>query len=220
MKAICGKTWSEEDIGVRDFRFSFWLWVIVGMLLPSLCGATIYQFEIFTNNGNFYDNPGMDIYMDVSNGGSVVEFTFYNDSTVQSSVTGIYFDDGPMIGSAMSIINGPGTLFAEDGPGNLPSGNMIGFDADREFNIGSVPPPPENGINNIGVGEWATIELTLDGYTLLDVLAALDSGSLRVGVHIQDFTDGSSESAVNIPEPVTVLMLGLGGLALRRKRKK
>ena len=194
--------------------------MIIGILLPSLCGATLYQFEIFTDNGSFYDDPGINIYMDVSNGGSIVEFTFYNDSTVQSSVTNIYFDDGPMIGSTMSIINGLGTDFAEDGPANLPGGNMIGFDADREFNIGAEPAPPANGINNIGLDEWATVELILDGYTLEDVMTALDSGSLRVGIHIQNFTDGSSESAVNIPEPATICLFGLGGLVLRRKRKK
>lgn len=182
--------------------------------------ATLYQFEIFTDNGNFNDDPGMNIYMDVTNGGSVAEFTFYNNSTVQTSVTNIYFDDGPMIGAAMNIVNGSGTNFAEDGPTNLPGGNMIGFDADREFNIGAEPAPPSNGINNIGPDEWATVELILDGFTLLDVLTALDSGTLRVGIHIQDFTDGSSESAVNIPEPATILMLGLGGLALRKKRRK
>ncbi len=215
-----GNIWSEEAIGVRKPRFSIWLGVIIGILLPSLCGATLYQFEIFTDNGSFYDDPGINIYMDVSNGGSIVEFTFYNDSTVQSSVTNIYFDDGPMIGSTMSIINGLGTDFAEDGPANLPGGNMIGFDADREFNIGAEPAPPANGINNIGLDEWATVELILDGYTLEDVMTALDSGSLRVGIHIQNFTDGSSESAVNIPEPATICLFGLGGLVLRRKRKK
>ncbi len=220
MRAVCGKTWSEENIGVRDFRFSLLLGVIVGVLLPSLCGATIYQFEIFTNNGNFNDDPGINIYMDVDNGDSIAEFTFYNDSTVQSTITNIYFDDGTLIGATLGIINGPGTLFAEDGPTNLPGGNIIGFDADREFNIGATQPPPDNGINNIGPGEWVTIEFDLVGGTLQDVLDELNSGALRVGVHIQDFTDGSSESAVNVPEPATICLFGLGGLALLRKRKK
>ncbi len=204
---------------LRKPKFSICLGVMIGILLPSLCGATIYPFTIFTNNGNFNDDPGINIYMDVTNGGSVAEFTFYNDSTIQNSVTNIYFDDGPIIGSTMNIINGPGTLFAEDGPTNLPSGNTIGFSADREFNIGAEPAPPANGINNIGAGEWATVQLDLVGFTLQDVLNALNDTSLRVGIHIQDFTDGSSESAVNVPEPATMVLLGLGGLALLRKRR-
>ncbi len=185
--------------------------------------ATIYPFTIFTDNGNFNDDPGINMYMDVWNGGSVAKFTFYNDSTVQSTITNIYFDDGVLIGATLGIINGSGTDFDENesNPNNLPGGNIIGFDADREFNIGPEPAPPANGINNIGVGEWVTIEFDLVGGTLQDVLDELNSSSLRVGIRIQNFTDGSSESAVNeIPEPATVLVFGLGGLALLRKRKK
>lgn len=216
----CGENTRSEELGVRKPRFSVWVGVMVGVLLPSLCGAAIYPFTIFTNNGNYYDDPGIDIYMDVWNGDDVAKFTFYNDSTVQSSVTGIYFDDGVLIGATLGIINGSGTLFAEDGPANLPGGNLIGFNADREFNIGPEPSPPANGINNIGVGEWVTVEFNLLGGSLQDVLNELNDGTLRVGVHIQNFADGSSESAVNeIPEPATVLMFGLGGLALLKKRK-
>ncbi len=183
--------------------------------------ATIYPFEIFTDNGDFNDDPGINMYMDVYNGGNVAKFTFYNDSAVQSTITNIYFDDGTLIGATLGIIDGPGTDFDENepNPSNLPSGNTIGFDADREFNIGPEPAPPANGINNIGAGEWVTIEFDLVGGTLQDVLDELNNGSLRVGIRIQNFTDGSSESAV-VPEPATVLMFGLGGLALLRKRKK
>ena len=184
--------------------------------------ATIYPFEIFTDNGDFNDDPGINMYMDVYNGGNIAQFTFYNDSTVQSTITNIYFDDGTLIGATMGIINGPGTDFDENepNPNNLPGGNTIGFDADREFNIGPEPAPPTNGINNIGAGEWLTVEFALIGGTLQDVLDELSNGSLRVGIRIQNFTDGSSESATAIPEPATVLMFGLGGLALLRKRKK
>lgn len=184
----------------------------------SYCGV-IYSFEIFTDNGLYNGSTGF--YMDVDNGGSLVDFTFYNDSTVQSSITNIYFDDGTLLGATQSITNGSGTDFAEDGPGNLPSGNEYpgGFNADREFNIGALPPPPANGVNNTGAGEWVTIEFELVGGTFQDVLDELDSGVLKVGIHIQDFPDGSSESAVHVPEPTTILLLGLGGLALIRKRR-
>ncbi len=209
----------EEILVRKSFKLAC-LIVLVCILSLQTSYAAIYPFEIFTDNGDFNDDPGINIWMDVSNGENVAEFTFHNDSTVQSCITNIYFDDGPIIGATMNIINGPGTLFAEDGPNNMPGGEDIFFDADREFNVGAEPPPSSNGINYIGIGEWATVELILDGFTLLDVLTALDLGTLRVGVHIQDFTDGSSESAVNlVPEPATMCLLGLGGLILRKKQK-
>lgn len=183
-------------------------------------GGVSYPFEIFTDNGPYNDSTGF--YMDVDNGGSSVDFTFYNSSTIQSSITNIYFDDGTLIGATQSIINGSGTFFIEDfGPGNLPGGNDYpgGFNADKQFNVGADPPPPADGINNTGDGEWVTIRFELVGGTFQDVLGELDSGTLKVGIHIRDFPLGSSESAVNVPEPTTILLLGLGGLVLLRKRR-
>ena len=195
--------------------------ILVCMLGAGSAFGTLYPFTIFTNDGDYNDDPGVNIYMDVDNGGNIAKFSFYNDSTVESTVTRIYFDDGTLLGATQGIINGPGTDFVEKypGPGDVPGHNIIDFNADREFNIGADSPPPVNGISNIGVGEWVTIEFELVGGTLQDVLNELNDGSLRVALHIQAFADGSSESAVNaIPEPATVLLLGLGGLVLRKRR--
>ena len=200
------------------------IFILVCTLGVGSAFGALYPFEIFTDNGDYNDDPGINMYMDVHNGGNIAKFTFYNDSTVQSTITNIYFDDGTLIGATMGIINGPGTDFDENdpSPSNLPGGNTIGFDADVEFNIGPEPAPPHNGINNIGAGEWVTVEFELmGGGTLQDVLDELSDGSLRVGIRIQNFADGSSESGINeIPEPATICLFGLGGLALLRKRKK
>ena len=191
------------------------------MFFVQFCPATIYPFEIFTSNGAYYDDPGINMYMNVSNGGAVARFEFFNASTVDSIITKIFFDDGPILGSTFDILNGSATLFSEDVPGanNLPSGATIGFYADKEYNIGAEPAPTHNGLANIGAGESLSIQINLIGATLQDVLDELDNGSLRVGLHIQAFGDGSSESAINVPEPATMCLLGLGGLMLRRKRK-
>ncbi len=208
----------EEILVRKNIKLSC-LSALVCILFLQTSYAAIYPFEIFTDNGNFNNDPGVNVWMEVSNGDNIVEFTFYNDSTVQSTVTNIYFDDGTLIGATLSIINGAGTLFAEDGPNNIPGGEEIFFDADREFNVGAEPPPSSNGINHIGIGEWVTIEFELVGGTLENVLNELNLGTLRVGLHIQDFTDGSSESAVNIvPEPATMCLLALGGLILRKRK--
>ena len=66
--------------------------------------------------------------MDVTNGEGIADFTFYNISTIQSSVARIYFDDGSLLGIS-SVTNSPGTAFSEVSPmpGNLPNGETIGF---------------------------------------------------------------------------------------------
>lgn len=194
---------------------------VVVLLPASSIQAVIYPFDIFTTNGDYNDSPAINMYMDVANGVDIVDFTFYNISTIQSSVARIYFDDGSLLGIS-SLTNSPGTAFSEvyPGPGNLPSGEMIGFNADREFSIGAEAPPPEDGVNPPPPDEWVKITFDLiNGGTLEGVIEELNTGVLRIGIHIIDLPDGSSESAVNIPEPGTLALLGLGTLALLRRTR-
>ena len=188
-------------------------------LQTNVCHAVLYPFEIFTSNGAYADGSAVNIYMDVYNGDGIAKFAFYNESSASCSITRVFFDDGTLLGID-DIENGPGVLFEQvtTGPGDLPAGeNLIPpFAADREFNIGAEPPPYWNGINS--PDEWLIVTFELNG-SLEDVLNELGNGILRVGIHIQGFSDGSSESAVNVPEPATICLLGLGGLALLRKRK-
>ncbi len=181
--------------------------------------AVIFPFELV--GAGDYD---LDITVDVSGNGDNAEFTFYNDSLDNCSVARIYFDDSILSG-IYSVTNGPGTNFASvfPGPGNLPGGQNIDFYADKEFSIGAGGPPPEYGINNAPEGEWVTVAFNLDnGGTFADVLDELYDGRLQIGLHIIAFDDGSSQTAVSVPEPSTVCVLGLGTLVqvLRRKKRR
>jgi PEP-CTERM motif-containing protein len=186
--------------------------------------AVLYPFEIFSENGSYWDDPGINIFMDVFSDGSsdsTAKFVFHNNSTVDCVVARIYFDNTNLLeGSVLNIINGPGTLFNEGfpGPGNIPGGNEIGFVADKEFNVGAESPAPKNGINSILANETVTLEFELLNGGLQDILNELNSGSLRVAVHVMSFLDGSSNGAVNVPEPATICLLSLGGLLFRRRK--
>lgn len=192
-----------------------------------ICQAQIvtFPFEIFTENSPYADDPGWNLYVDVWDGTGTVNFTFYNDSTVQSSVARIYFDDGSLFG-VDEIINSQGyTLFNRaQSPGDLPGGqNLVPpFVADKEFTIGSKNPPPWKGVNDGDpINEWVTVRFNLiNGGTLDSVVAELNSGALRIGLHLIDLPQGYSESAILVPEPATILLLGLGALALLRKRRQ
>jgi hypothetical protein len=215
---------------VRKLASAAFVCLLVISLPAHICQADIYPFQIFTDNGTYNDNPGWNLYVDVWDGTGVANFTFYNDSSFDSSIARIYFDDGTLLGID-EVINSvdPGppkvtyTSFnTTQSPGDLPGGNLLDpdFVADREFSIGSLNPPPWKGVNNGDtLNEWVTVKFNLNGGTLGDVLAELDSGVLRVGIHVIGLPDGSSESAILIPEPATVLLLGLGALALLRKRR-
>lgn len=181
--------------------------------------AVVYPLEVFTNNGSFASSSDIVIYVDVLDAGSdQVDFVFYNNSLVSSSVAQIYFDDGSLLGIA-GIVDGLGTDFEQEAtPNNLPSGNTLtpSFEATEGFSIGASSPPPQKGINP---GE--SVKITFDlvgGQSFADVIGQLNTGDLRIGAHLIALPDGSSESMVNVPEPTTVALLGLGALTLLRKR--
>ena len=182
-----------------------------------------YPFQVFTADSGDFNNPEINMYMEVSNGFEKVDFTFYNISSVRSSLARIYFDDGLLLGIT-SIINGPGTSFSEvfPGPGNVPGAGLLDppFEANREFSIGAEAPPPDNGVNPPPPNEWVQIKFDLEsGGTLEGVVEELNSGVLRVAIHIINLPDGSSESAIAVPEPATMTLLALSGIAmLLRKR--
>jgi hypothetical protein len=165
-------------------------------------------------------------------GANQVSFTFNNAGPLASSITDIYFDDGTLLGIA-SITDGAGVDFEQGAsPGNLPAANNADpdFEATAGFTADSEPPAQPNGVNP---DEFVTIIFDLiGGQTYADTVAALEDGSLRIGIHVQGFASGGSESFVNeppddgggangVPEPSTMVLAltGLFGLGLARARR-
>jgi len=154
-------------------------------------------------------------------------FTFKNAGPEQSVISEIYFDDGTLLGIA-SVINSPGVRFEpySANPGDLPSGNTIGFEVTAGFLAEADNPEPKWGV---GRGEQVGIVFNLQsGKTFDDVLDELAIGApdtgLRIGIHVKSFADDGSESFVNtppvVPLPDAILLgaLGLGAAGLRLRR--
>ena len=189
---------------------------------PSVLKAGyVCPLEIFTNNGSYNDSSDIVLYVEVSDGGTGrVDFTFFNESLVNSAIAAIYFDDGLLLDIA-AITNGLGTSFSQPAtPHNLPAGNTLNppFVTTENFSIDGDSPPPKNGVNP---GEWVRITFTLKGDGEFgNVIDQLDSGIIRIGMHLIALPDGSSESAVNTPEPMTAALLMLSSLSLFYRRRK
>jgi len=204
-------------------------WAIWFLLLWfALCGSSlkanmVYPLKVFTSEGLYHDSPDLNLYIEVSNGGvNQVEFSFYNESSIDSSITQIYFDDddGSLLGIA--DIEGLGVSFSQPAaPGNLPGAKLLdpAFETTSEFSIDADSPPPKNGINP---GEWGVITFDLiNNTTLEDVISGLNTNILRVGVHVIGLPDESSVSAISVstPEPATVILLGTAGLWIFTRKK-
>ncbi|HYE62525.1 MAG TPA: hypothetical protein VD997_11075 [Phycisphaerales bacterium] len=161
--------------------------------------------------------------------GDTVTFRFTNNATIASSIMSIYFDDRADLLAFDSFVTQTGTNFTSGGvtPPNLPGGQNLTppFQADATLSVGASG-NPNNGINAAGDVLVVSYDL-LGGNNFADVLAALNSGALRIGFHVQSIgATGDSDAFVNnppngvIPLPTTAALAaaGLCGLAVRRRR--
>lgn len=206
--------------------------LVCGMLLllsePVLALPTVYGFKAITSNSSI--DPAIwqaQLSVEIGDaGGGQVLFTFKNAGPLASSICDVYFDDGNLLGSIALIDNSDVEVsfsqFAT--PAELPSGNTIdpSFVTTQGFSADSDSPVQPYGVNP---GEELGILFDLkDGKGFEDVLIDLDTGALRIGIHVQGFADDESESFINngvIPAPGAVLLGSIGVVFvgwLRRKR--
>ncbi len=198
---------------------AFLVLLLLSLMVDSLHAAVVYPLEVFTNNGGYHDSPDIDLYVEVVDRESQVDFIFHNESIIDSSIAGIYFNGGSFLSFA-EIVEGPGTFFNPYAtPAKLPGANLLeqSILTTYEVSFDSDPAVPYNGINP---GEWVitTFDLINSG-TFQSVVDELNTGVLWIGVHVIALPDGSSESAIAVPEPTMLFLLGLGALALLRKRR-
>ena len=208
--------------------------LLVGGMAALVLGATparavVLGFGCISNNlaGDCAIGEAQ-LTVDVTDsGGGTVLFSFSNAGPSASSITDVYFDDGSLLALAVVIndLVAPGIVDFEQGasPGNLPAGNNADpdFNTTAGFNADSNPPTQPNGVNP---GEVLGILFTLQaGQAYDDVLSELTDGTLRIGIHVQGFASGGSESLVNNPAPEPALFgllaLGAGALACARARR-
>lgn len=196
-------------------------------LAPHAARAQVFGFDCITDNRGADCAAGqsqLTVEVKAAPAGSV-DFVFRNAGPAASSITDVYFDDGTLLALA-SVWGSSGVSFSQGAsPPNLPGGNAIGFQTTAGFLADSDAPVAVNGVNP---GESLTVRFTLQpGLSFADTVLALQGGSaLRIGVHVQAFAGGGSESFVNLASPVpeasTWLMWAAGlaaiGTRLRKRR--
>ena len=172
-----------------------------------------FQFNFGNITGNSATNAAAgqsQLFVDVTDAdgkdnllSSSVLFKFSNVGSAASSITQIYFDNSSVLKSVGPIADsgvGVDYSIASGKNLNLPGGNSLTNKFVSDFGIQANTPVSQQGVNP---GEWVNVLFNLTSTkTLRDVISDMTSGSLRVGMHVQAFSNGGSEAFVNRPSTV------------------
>ncbi|MCH8253491.1 MAG: hypothetical protein IID36_13675, partial [Planctomycetes bacterium] len=178
--------------------------VMVAVFSAGIEAATAETFSFFNITNNNAGDAAIgeaQLFVDVTDPGpGQVLFTFYNIGPEDSSITDVFFDDGALLGIAEIDDSHPGVSFSiQATPNDLPGGNNADppFETTQGFSADSDAPVAPNGVDP---GEWLGITFDLlPGMTFSDLLFDLGNESLRIGIHVQSFASGGSESFINLP---------------------
>lgn len=200
--------------------------IVAGALGLACAPATFADITFYCVSDNDPDNAAagerqLSATVSAAAGDHRVLFTFYNNrdgslaNPLPMSITDVYFDDGTLLGIA-EIINSEGVQFSQYAkPADLPSGSLATppFTVTAGFSADSDSPVQPNGVNP---GETLGIIFDLQSeQTFDDTWNALIDGSLRIGLKVQGYEDGDSESFVNNPVPAPgAVLLGVMGFGL------
>jgi len=226
---------------MRLYRFLVPAALVLCVAVLQVANGATYGFKNITAN-NLADAAigEVQLTMEVSNAGNgQVLFKFVNSGPAASSICDVYFDDGALLGMAVppfSYSDPTKVSFSVKAhPWNLPGHEDFNFRPEYDgtknvsFAADSDSPTQPMGVNP---GEWLGILFNLQaGRTYADVLASLAlaqtdirhdlEGGLRVGIHVQGFDSGGSESFINVPDGGTTLALlgiALAGFGLIRRK--
>lgn len=143
----------------------------------------------------------------------LVKFCFNNAGPAASSIADVYWDDNAGLLTSIQSFSTTGTVAFSEGasPPNLPGGNGISPAFSADFSADSDPPAQPNGVNP--GEELCVLFNTQDSFE--NIIAAMNSGQLRVGIHVQGYASEGSESFVTdgvtiIPEPASMVLAMIG----------
>lgn len=215
------------------------IFLCISTVLLGISPLTSYADYVFGFHGITFSNMNdvaigeQQLFVETFDAGNnQILFSFYNIGTENSSIEGIYFQDGSLSQIAAlfdsndaieSQYGDPGVDFEQGAtPPSLPSGSAVGFESHQSFQADSEPPTSHWGINP---SESLGIYFDIDpNYTYSDVISQIMAGDIAIGLHVIAFDSGGSESFVNnltpVPIPGALWLIGSGLLFFIRRNKR
>lgn len=210
--------------------------VVAALSGAALAGPVTLDFTRISSNApaDIAQQLSAEVNSVAANPGQV-SFLFRNTAAIPSSLSEVFYDSrgaSPLLSLVNPLVQqGASFVGGSANPGNLPGGNglAVPFNAVGSFSA-DANGNPRNGLDQAIDSLAMTFNLA-PGADFADVMAALESGDLRVGVRVRaiqpngsgDFSDafvGNNPQSVVVPLPsaAATAALAIAGLGVRRRR--
>lgn len=214
---------------------------------PLTASAATFNFSNITGGDAGGDSiVGQFSFTVADNGNGKTLWRFFNTAGATNSasfISQIYFDwANSSVALSIDTLNfnntpnnntsnpNNGVFFTDSGvtPPDLPQGNNIGFNKDLAIGV------TNNGANKSGIDLGQSLGVIFNSPSEATIANAINSGTLRVGIHVQGIAvyNGQSDAYVSslsttpTPVPVPGFLLGvvaasaLGGSRLLKNKKQ
>ena len=219
------------------------------VILSTQARADLFGFAPVSDNSGTSGALAAQLSVEVTpyaeNGTDQVLFTFYNDGPLDSGydvtdpidgiITGVYFDDGALLGISTIIEAPPDVDFQHPAKGheNFAEGASLEppFETTAGFSA-SVQKGKKGVAKGVNSGESLGIVFDLkDGYNFAGVINSIGLGwtdpwhqqSLRIAVRVQAFGEdgGFSGALLHAPTPGALVLgtIGIGMVIVRLRRR-
>ena len=189
--------------------------LLVAFLSAGPASATSVSFECLSSSSKCaIGEAQLSVEVEAAGAGQV-SFLLRNVGSEELSAIQLFFDDGDgVLGALLSVLDGSGVEFIDGGkPDNLKGGKKIDFQANR---FASAEKPTK--ANGVDTGEELLLVFALAGTnTLEDVIAAIESEGLRLGINAKKAYVSAPST---VPEPGALCLLALGGAAAWVARRR
>lgn len=157
--------------------------------------------------------------MEVTQQDNQALFTFINNCDNGGVLSRIFVKENDLITFSSILDQSDGVSFSDSDYKNamLPGGSDLGFTPQNTYAIEADPARPKNGLHYL---DFVSILFDMnDGVMFPDVINSIGGGTLGVGLHVQSLPGGASAGFATVPEPATMMLLGIGTLLVKRKKR-